>query len=152
MCGLMTTQMKPGEQSESSVVSDGFDFRYEIDLGSRHCVQVNAYTLRRCEQSHHGVLTDGIIYRGGGASRARDWVLEGSLDGVQWTTLHEHKDDKNLEATDDDYGMFTWKLAKLPGDASFQKFRLRMTKPAHDGDWYFAVSGVEFYGKLISKT
>ena len=51
MFGLMTTQMKPGEQSESSVVSDGFDFRYEIDLGSRHCVQVNAYTLRRCEQS-----------------------------------------------------------------------------------------------------
>jgi len=24
-----------------------------------------------------------------------------------------------------------------------------MTKPAHDGDWYFAVSGIEFYGHLI---
>ena len=24
-----------------------------------------------------------------------------------------------------------------------------MTKPAHDGDWYFAISGIELYGHLI---
>ena len=64
--------------------------------------------------------------------------------------LHEHVDDRNLEGTDDDYGTFTWKLEPL--ESTHQRFRLQMTKPAHDGDWYFAVSGVELYGVLVTKS
>ena len=40
-------------------------------------------------------------------------------------------------------------LESLAEGSAFRHFRIRMTKPAHDGDWYFAISGIEFYGHLI---
>lgn len=92
------------------------------------------------------------MYSGGGASRARDWVIEGSNDKIEWITLMNHVDDRNLEATDDDYGTFTWHLEQTNATRrNYQQFRFRMTKPAHDGDWYFAVCGVELYGNLYLK-
>eukprot|EP00656_Telonema_subtile_P056202 TRINITY_DN8935_c0_g1_i1.p2 TRINITY_DN8935_c0_g1~~TRINITY_DN8935_c0_g1_i1.p2 ORF type:complete len:277 (+),score=78.70 TRINITY_DN8935_c0_g1_i1:814-1644(+) len=109
---------------------------YLLDLGPQRTVQLTAYTLRR----------------GGGASRARDWVLEGAeAEGAEWQPLYEHGDDRRLEGTDDDYGTCTWEIEQSGHRlVSYSRFRLRMTKPAHDGDWYFAVSGVELYGSLIT--
>eukprot|EP00658_Telonema_sp_P-2_P025064 TRINITY_DN20090_c0_g1_i20.p1 TRINITY_DN20090_c0_g1~~TRINITY_DN20090_c0_g1_i20.p1 ORF type:complete len:341 (+),score=64.80 TRINITY_DN20090_c0_g1_i20:295-1317(+) len=109
---------------------------YVIDFTPDKSVRLDAYTLRR----------------GGGASRSRDWVLEGTNPEQDWTLVFEHIDDRLLESSDDDYGTHTWKIEPdSPGAGlQFERLRLRMTKPAHDGDWYFAVSGVEIYGDLIT--
>jgi len=114
---------------------------YAIDLGTQYRVRLTAYSLRR----------------GGGASRARDWVLEGSNDEQDWVRILVHDDDRFLETEDDDYGAHTWSetgfetefTSHAGVERAFRHFRIRMTKPAHDGDWYFAISGIELYGHLI---
>lgn len=72
----------------------------------------------------------------------RNWVLEGSLDGNEWTTLSTHKNDSTLNKK----GMFyTWKIRiQKPS----RIFRLRLTGFNSNQHLYLACSGFELYGKL----
>ena len=64
------------------VDDDPHEAWYGVDLGQPYRARITAYSLRR----------------GGGASRARDWVLEGSNDERDWVSLSVHNDDRSLEA------------------------------------------------------
>lgn len=128
---------------------------YTIDLGVNRRAWVSAYALRR----------------GGGISRARNWVLEGwDLALQEYVVLREHQNDCSLEPREEDeddsdddngdndehytndhaHGCHLWRSGFTEAASrSFRSFRLRMTTAAHDGDYFFPISGIELYGKLV---
>ena len=80
--------------------------------------------------------------RNGGSEESdcvlRDWNLQGSADGQQWTTLHSHDRDLALEAKS--YSVAGW---AIESSHPFQCFRVvRNTKGP------VSCSGIELYGEL----
>ena len=75
----------------------------------------------------------------------RDWVLEASNDGKEWTLIKEHKNDTALNAKGKAH---TWKLNEEKQHPQFSMFRIRMTDKNDNGHWYLACSGFEIYGKF----
>jgi hypothetical protein len=57
-----------------------------VDLGMRRRLTVNHYALRHAYPDGDYCL--------------RDWELQGSEDGVAWTTLRQHDDDETMEEMD----------------------------------------------------
>lgn len=73
----------------------------------------------------------------------RNWVLEGSNDGVKWAVIKEHINDAGL----DKKGItFTWPISC---SQSFSQFRLRQTGLNSNNHHYLACSGMELYGRLF---
>jgi len=94
------------------VDDDPHEAWYGVDLGAPYRARLTGYTLRR----------------GGGASRARDWVLEGSNDEHEWVGLCLHSDDRNLEAEDDElYYYHIWTY----NPRFYSLYRQRTTTTGH---------------------
>eukprot|EP01006_Ploeotia_vitrea_P049935 TRINITY_DN67395_c8_g1_i1.p1 TRINITY_DN67395_c8_g1~~TRINITY_DN67395_c8_g1_i1.p1 ORF type:complete len:1605 (+),score=973.64 TRINITY_DN67395_c8_g1_i1:233-5047(+) len=72
----------------------------------------------------------------------RNWVLEGSNDGVKWELLAMHKNDTSLNKKG---AMHTWRV-NHPG--RFRQFRIIQTGVNSNNHYYLALSGSEFYGVL----
>lgn len=97
------------------------------------------YTLRHYTQASYAL---------------RNWVLEGSTDGEEWTLLRTHTNDTSLAARD---ATKTWALDgsddpsgnSAPPSTPFRKFRVRMTGPNSSNSWHLVCSGFEIFGKLI---
>ena len=75
----------------------------------------------------------------------RNWVLEGSNDGVSWVTLREHKGDAALNKKG---ATHTWTLPTPKGEG-YQLFRVRQTGRNSNNHYYLALSGFELYGDLL---
>jgi hypothetical protein len=73
----------------------------------------------------------------------RHWVLEGSTDGTNWTTLSTHTNDTALNAK----GVYrTWAITGNSG--AFSIFRVRMTGLNSNKHFYLSLAGFEIYGTM----
>eukprot|EP01083_Nonionella_stella_P159539 520531_1 len=70
----------------------------------------------------------------------RYWVLEGSIDGVEWIVIKRHRNDRALNRKGK---AASW---SLNSEFFFSKFRVRMTRENDNKHWYLACSGIEIYG------
>lgn len=82
---------------------------FSIDLGLY--VIPTAYTLRHA--------------RGYGRSALRNWILQMSKDGVTWTTLMTHSDDKNLSEPG---STFTWRLDTTDTASQVNNEKIKLNK------------------------
>ncbi|XP_067621577.1 E3 ubiquitin-protein ligase Ufd4 isoform X2 [Eurosta solidaginis] len=106
---------------------------FAIDLGVY--IIPNAYTLRHA--------------RGYGRSALRNWMLQGSKDGVTWTTLVTHSDDKSLMEPG---STATWPIMCAPDEMQgFRHIRIQQNgRNASGQTHYLSLSGFEMYGRVVS--
>lgn len=106
---------------------------FSIDLGM--FVLPTAYTLRHA--------------RGYGRSALRNWLFQMSKDGVNWTTLVTHSDDKSLLEPG---STCTWPI-EYPQDEQqgYRHVRIQQNgRNASGQTHYLSLSGFEIYGKVVS--
>lgn len=98
----------------------------------------------------------------------RNWVLQGSADGVRWTTLRVHENEISLENPPH---VSTWPLGNRTtsspssagagssingggeggaGLTAYRSFRITQTGPTSSGTLFLLLSGLELYGTLFS--
>jgi hypothetical protein len=77
----------------------------------------------------------------------RDWVFEGSVDGVSWRLLSRHIDDASLNRKG---GTQTWQLTDPENRGFYRCFRIRQTGLNSNRHHYLALSGFEIYGKVVA--
>jgi len=126
---------------------------YGVDFGPHNRVVPTAYSLRHYE-SH---ATECV----------RNWQLLGSLDGSTWTLLAAHRKDASINGKG---ATATWSidvpkaeadgLAQEPAPAltpqglrlsrGFRFLAVQQIGPNSNKNTFFPLSGVEFYGQLIS--
>ncbi|XP_050321307.1 E3 ubiquitin-protein ligase Ufd4 isoform X1 [Bactrocera neohumeralis] len=106
---------------------------FAIDLGVY--IIPNAYTLRHA--------------RGYGRSALRNWMLQGSKDGITWTTLVTHTDDKSLVEPG---STATWPIVCAPDEMhGFRHIRVQQNgRNASGQTHYLSLSGFEIYGRVVS--
>uniref|UniRef100_A0A1B0ANY5 E3 ubiquitin-protein ligase n=1 Tax=Glossina palpalis gambiensis TaxID=67801 RepID=A0A1B0ANY5_9MUSC len=106
---------------------------FAIDLGVY--IIPNAYTLRHA--------------RGYGRSALRNWMLQGSKDGVNWITLVTHTDDKSLVEPG---STSTWPIVCAPDEnQGFRHVRVQQNgRNASGQTHYLSLSGFEIYGRVVS--
>ena len=75
----------------------------------------------------------------------RDWELQGSEDGVAWTTLRQHDDDETMEEMD----CFVAHWAVEGVTTAYRHFRVHQHGQNSGGDQDIFCSGIELYGALI---
>lgn len=99
----------------------------KLDIGmNRHFIP-NRYTIR------HGGHAD--------EAPLRNWVLEGSKNDKQWTSLKTHENDEALKG---EYGSASWEVEGVTEGYRF--FRIKdMTKHPVQ----LTIGGFELYGKLL---
>ena len=76
---ILEHQVKGGTVCATSYVKDSW---WCVDLTDKYALYLTHYTLRHGQEPKKAFL--------------RYWRLEGSLDGVEWTTLKEHENDTGL--------------------------------------------------------
>jgi E3 ubiquitin-protein ligase HECTD1 len=104
---------------------------FSIDLGMN--VIPSAYTLRHA--------------RGYGRSALRNWLFQMSKDGVNWTTLVTHNDDKSLSEPG---STATWPV-ECTDDEGYRHVRIQQNgRNASGQTHYLSLSGFEIYGKVES--
>ncbi|XP_070495105.1 E3 ubiquitin-protein ligase Ufd4 isoform X2 [Chironomus tepperi] len=104
---------------------------FAIDLGM--FIVPTAYTLRHA--------------RGYGRSALRNWLFQMSKDGVNWTTLVTHNDDKSLVEPG---STCTWPI-DCSSDEGFRHVRIQQNgRNASGQTHYLSLSGFEIYGKVLS--
>lgn len=106
---------------------------FAIDLGV--FIVPSAYTLRHA--------------RGYGRSALRNWLLQGSKDGVNWTTLITHSDDKSLSEPG---STATWPILDSSEDGQgFRHIKIQQNgRNASGQTHYLSLSGFEIYGRVVS--
>lgn len=106
---------------------------FAIDLGM--FVIPSAYTLRHA--------------RGYGRSALRNWLLQGSKDGVNWITLVTHNDDKSLIEPG---STASWPVVCSPEEiVGFRHIRIQQNgRNASGQTHYLSLSGFEIYGRVVS--
>lgn len=106
---------------------------FAIDLGV--FIIPSAYTLRHA--------------RGYGRSALRNWLLQGSKDGVNWTTLITHSDDKSLSEPG---STATWPILDSAEDSQgYRHIRIQQNgRNASGQTHYLSLSGFEIYGRVVS--
>merc|ERR1712046_413392 len=76
--------------------------------------------------------------------KLRNWVLEGSCDGSQWTILREHENDHAL--TEARHSEAAWSVEH--NGRGYRHFRIRQTG-LNSGGWEeLSCGGIELYGTL----
>ncbi|XP_052854486.1 E3 ubiquitin-protein ligase Ufd4 [Drosophila gunungcola] len=105
---------------------------FAIDLGVY--IIPTAYTLRHA--------------RGYGRSALRNWLLQGSKDGLSWTTLSSHVDDKSLVEPG---STATWPITCAADDSlRYRHIRIQQNgRNASGQTHYLSLSGFEIYGRVV---
>jgi hypothetical protein len=70
----------------------------------------------------------------------RNWRMEGSDDGTTWTTIRDHVNDTTLTTSN------RWTFFDLKATSFYQRIRLFVYGPSHNGSPNFDITEVEFYG------
>ncbi|PUZ62618.1 hypothetical protein GQ55_4G371500 [Panicum hallii var. hallii] len=101
-----------------------------VDIGQDHQLMCNCYTVRQ----------------DGSTTFMRSWVLQGSMDGRNWTSLRVHDGD----ATICHPGQFaSWPIVGPPALLPFRFFRVALTGPAAgsvSNAWNLCICFLELYG------
>ncbi|KAJ4455795.1 putative E3 ubiquitin-protein ligase HECTD1 [Paratrimastix pyriformis] len=126
-----------GRQPNSSITNYGPPSWWQFDLGAGRLFTPTRYTLRHCS------TPDQVEYR------LQSWRLEGSVDGADgsWRTLDEHTNEPNaIPARPDAMATFA-----VDPERAFpaRHFRVLMTGPSPNGNYYLMLSGLEMYGSLL---
>ncbi|XP_020807328.1 E3 ubiquitin-protein ligase HECTD1 [Drosophila serrata] len=106
---------------------------FAIDLGVY--IIPTAYTLRHA--------------RGYGRSALRNWLLQGSKDGLTWTTLSAHTDDKSLIEPG---STATWPITCPASDDTIRYRHIRIQQNGRNASGqthYLSLSGFEIYGRVV---
>jgi len=74
----------------------------------------------------------------------RNWRLEGSLDGENWTSIREHNNDESLRFKGQSY---TWLLRNV--SSYYSMFRIFQFDKNSNNHYYLAISGFEIYGEVL---
>ena len=109
--------------------SDISDCYVCFDLKERR-VQLSSYSIK----SYNGNQNSYNL---------KNWVIEISKDGINWTTIDEHQNDSTLN------GKYITGTFKIQNEHEFSRFiRLRQTNKNWENDYYMILSSFEIYGKL----
>lgn len=108
------------------------DAWFHVDLGARR-VRPTHYSLRH--------------YSSWDTEALRNWVLEASVDGKQWTVLRAHTGDAALDRRG---ATHTWPLELPAGAPAYRHFRVRQTGLNSNRHYYLALSGFELHGALYT--
>ncbi|XP_017857411.1 PREDICTED: E3 ubiquitin-protein ligase HECTD1 [Drosophila arizonae] len=105
---------------------------FSIDLGVY--ILPTAYTLRHA--------------RGYGRSALRNWHLQASKDGINWTTLINHVDDKSLSEPG---STATWPIICSSDDTKgYRHIKIQQNgRNASNQTHYLSLSGFEIYGRVV---
>jgi len=85
------------------------------------------------------------VRQDGSTTFMRSWVLQGSMDGRNWTSLRVHDGD----ATICHPGQFAWPIVGPPALLPFRFFRVALTGPAAgsvSNAWNLCICFLELYG------
>ena len=77
----------------------------------------------------------------------RNWNLEGSNDGNDWTVIKKHTNDTALDG-----GTFETATWMVEENEYFNQFRIFVTGKTGSNDWQLACSGIELYGNAFGET
>lgn len=99
---------------------------FYFDFGPRR-IDPNYYTIRGRSDSNDNHL--------------RNWVLEGTNDGVTWDTL-------DTRVNDTQQGLGTWGQYSCTSSQAYASLRLKMNGVNSSGGGYLIVDEIEFYGDL----
>lgn len=98
-----------------------------VDIGQDHQLMCNYYTVRQ----------------DGSTTFMRSWVLQGSMDGENWTSLGVHEDEWTICQP----GQFaSWPITGPSALLPFRFFRLALTGPATGNTWNLCICFLELYG------
>ncbi|XP_044179729.1 E3 ubiquitin-protein ligase Ufd4-like [Acropora millepora] len=103
-----------------------------VDLTENYALYLTHYTLRHGQEQSGSVL--------------RNWELQGSLDGEEWTTLKTHENDQGLQESKS-YCTCTWPIEGKSN--AFRYFKILQTGKNSTGNLGIFLSGIELYGVLI---
>eukprot|EP00871_Galdieria_phlegrea_P005073 jgi/Galph1/5567/GphlegSOOS_G4257.1 len=82
-----------------------------------------------------------LAHDGSESNFLRNWKLQGSKDGRQWTLLKEHRNDQSLHLP---LQHATWKIENLYSQKFFRYFRVVSSRPNNK----LTLGSIEFYGRL----
>uniref|UniRef100_A0A6M2E2R0 E3 ubiquitin-protein ligase n=1 Tax=Xenopsylla cheopis TaxID=163159 RepID=A0A6M2E2R0_XENCH len=157
--GKTTDWVNPGQYGLVVVSSsDGKSLPYGKleDILSRDNVSINCHTnddKRAWFSIDLGVFIIPTAYtlrhaRGYGRSALRNWLFQMSRDGITWTTLCVHSDDKSLFEPG---STATWPIETSSDMQAFRHVRIQQNgKNASGQTHYLSLSGFEIYGQVIS--
>jgi len=106
---------------------------YEIHLHGGIAISVDAYTMR------HYISFDGECLR--------NWRLLGSNNGEKWNVISAHVDDQALDGIGSTHTWMTRNHTFGPSPA-YSRFRIEITGPNSNGNFFLPLSGLEFYGRV----
>eukprot|EP01047_Picozoa_sp_COSAG01_P002570 COSAG01_NODE_68_length_28978_cov_182.027777_31_plen_523_part_00 len=101
-----------------------------VDLGAGRRLTVNHYALRHGVRYHTNCL--------------RNWELQGSEDGLVWTTLRRHDDDRTI--VERSWYVAFWEVEGVT--TPYRHFRVHQHGRDSSGDEFLVCSGIELYGTL----
>ena len=76
----------------------------------------------------------------------RNWLFQGSIDGMSWETIMAHHDDQSLQKKGQGH---TWKIHEKFHGKMYKSFRITQTGLNSNNHHYLAISGFEIYGNLL---
>lgn len=112
------------------VVSGESNTWVAVDLGEGRSLRLDHYCLRSDNFPTH---------------KLRSWNLQGTNDGVEWTTLRQHVNDQSLEDTP--MSTAAWPVEGC--DVAYRYFRIFNTGPNSGNAEYLMCAGIELYGQLL---
>ena len=103
------------------------DSSMSVDLGADRSVVPSHYCLRN--SNYYCAL--------------RNWELQGSNDGAEWSTLKQHQNDKSF--SDEACSVAAWPVQT---EQAFRHFRIQQTGPNSKNHHHLNCTGFELYGEL----
>lgn len=98
-----------------------------VDIGQDHQLMCNYYTVRQ----------------DGSTAFMRSWVLQGSMDGENWTSLIVHEEERAICQP----GQFaSWPITGPSALLPFRFFRLALTGLTTSNTWNLCICFLELYG------
>ena len=116
--------------SVSNYTIDAPDSWMSVDLGEGRSLLLSHYCLR--------------ADRHASPFKLRNWVLEGSHDGISWVTLRTHSNDTSIANVA--MAAAAWEVAGAT--EAFRHFRIRQTGENSIGSSHLMCAGIELYGTL----
>lgn len=102
-----------------------------VDLGEGRLLRLDHYCLRSDNFDTY---------------KLRNWNLQGTNDGVEWTTLRQHVNDQSLGDTP--MSTAAWPVEGC--NVAYRYFRVFKTGPnSHDNTDLLMCAGIELYGQLL---
>lgn len=104
---------------------------WALDLGAGHALECNFYTLR----------ADGSY------DFLRNWALQGSHDGTEWTDLRRHEGDRTFKLP----GQYaSWPVAGAAATVAYRHFRVYLLAPNYEATnpHRVCLSYIELYGNF----